>query len=562
MLTPSPRFRLIARVVVTLGIALLPIVVTAQTITLEQPVTNVFQVIYGEGLPPNATFVLSLGGVGTNIGDTSATGRVPGEGFNVTNTPNTFPRSVELQFDAQTFIGIETATPYPRVVALSPFGTLILTQPITQAAAVITGSGFPPNCESSSLRAVFGGFLSHQVFLGGFNTPPDGSFIINFNFPTEAEAVTDYLWVGEGNCAGLVLRGANPGGPFPVTVSLVAFDLSSVPPSITIDPLEVLSQQLVSGSGLPPESGFALFRGGVRTSAADTDAEGRFEGGFGLRNVPEALPRSVALEFFEGPQDFTGLETDVPYPRTVALSPSGDVTFQAPETFSTAVISGAGFPPNCSSFLLTALAGETREDLGGGATDSLGTWAFNFSFPALAQNATDFLWEGLDSCADIVLHGSVPTGPYPRDIPMVRLPVRDVSIDVRPGSCPNPIAAPIHGAGVLPIAILGTADFDASQVIPTSVKLLGLFPRLGRKKLEPLGSALEDVATPFEGPIAEASDCTTAGADGFPDLVLKFDLGLVRDALGDPNGVRIVTLTGMLKDGSALIRGHDVVVKR
>ena len=44
-----------------------------------------------------------------------------------------------------------------------------------------------------------------------------------------------------------------------------------------------------------------------------------------------------------------------------------------------------------------------------------------------------------------------------------------VNIDIKPGSEPNSINN--NGKGVIPVAILGSADFDVSQIDPTTVKL-------------------------------------------------------------------------------------------
>ena len=62
-----------------------------------------------------------------------------------------------------------------------------------------------------------------------------------------------------------------------------------------------------------------------------------------------------------------------------------------------------------------------------------------------------------------------------------------VAIDIRPTSCPNPFM--VGSKGVIPLAILGTADFDVTQIDPASVRLAGI---------EPLRWANEDVSTPFE----------------------------------------------------------------
>src|SRR5207249_10170510 len=108
---------------------------------------------------------------------------------------------------------------------------------------------------------------------------------------------------------------------------------------------------------------------------------------------------------------------------------------------------------------------------------------------------------------------------------------------------------------VLPVAILGTATFDVTQVDVATVKLEGV---------SPLRSALEDVATPFSpftGKADCSKDCTTAGPDGFLDLTLKFDTQAVVAALGPATDgeVRVLKLTGQLLDGTPII-GEDVVV--
>jgi probable HAF family extracellular repeat protein len=68
-------------------------------------------------------------------------------------------------------------------------------------------------------------------------------------------------------------------------------------------------------------------------------------------------------------------------------------------------------------------------------------------------------------------------------------PATVVAVDIKPGSCPNPVN--VKGSGVLPVAILGTVDYDVNAIDPTSIRLGGV---------EPLRSGYEDVATPMAGP--------------------------------------------------------------
>jgi len=157
-------------------------------------------------------------------------------------------------------------------------------------------------------------------------------------------------------------------------------------------------------------------------------------------------------------------------------------------------------------------------------------------------------------------------------------PPLPVYVDIKPGSCPNPLnirnvaetydgqeQSQTTGLGsaarltpyeskpqknVLPVAILGTADFDVSQIDPASVKLAGV---------PVIRWSLEDVATPMN----ETGNCTcnALGPDGFVDLALKFYAEDLAKALGTVKVGDYVTvkLTGKLLDGTA-IEGSDCVV--
>jgi hypothetical protein len=61
-----------------------------------------------------------------------------------------------------------------------------------------------------------------------------------------------------------------------------------------------------------------------------------------------------------------------------------------------------------------------------------------------------------------------------------------VALDIKPGSCPNPLNT--VSRGVLPVAILGAADFDVTQIDLSTIQLEGV---------PPLRSSLEDVSGPF-----------------------------------------------------------------
>lgn len=128
----------------------------------------------------------------------------------------------------------------------------------------------------------------------------------------------------------------------------------------------------------------------------------------------------------------------------------------------------------------------------------------------------------------------------------------NISLDIKPGSCPNPFN--VAGRGLLPVAILGSEDFDVSTIVPTSVRLADVAP---------IRDIYEDVA----GPVTDANECgcTTEGPDGYPDLVLKFRSQEIVDALIDDPGdltrgdILALSLTGELLDGGSII-GSDCIV--
>jgi hypothetical protein len=173
---------------------------------------------------------------------------------------------------------------------------------------------------------------------------------------------------------------------------------------------------------------------------------------------------------------------------------------------------------------------------------------YSYAVPDSVLNPTGFL--GGTSSVGLVTEFTV--------IPVVE--EIEVAVDIRPGGCPNPLN--VAAGGVLPVAVLGTADFDVTHVDPASVRLAGV---------EPLRWALEDVATPFQ-PFtgkSKASDCNTLGADGRVDLSLKFDVPAIIAAIKKELGrelndgeVLVLSLTGNLLEahGGGAIVGEDTVV--
>jgi hypothetical protein len=148
--------------------------------------------------------------------------------------------------------------------------------------------------------------------------------------------------------------------------------------------------------------------------------------------------------------------------------------------------------------------------------------------------------------------------------------VVQVPLDIKPGSCPNPLnvkggrledagsrggsnmavgggADPAASEGergkkaVLPIAILGTDEFDVALVDATTVVLAGV-PAVRWN--------YDDVTTPVADG-AEECECNDYGPDGFNDMTLKFDKAAIIAALGEVYDGDVVPLTisGQLVDG-------------
>ena len=128
------------------------------------------------------------------------------------------------------------------------------------------------------------------------------------------------------------------------------------------------------------------------------------------------------------------------------------------------------------------------------------------------------------------------------------------ALDIRPGSCPNPLN--FRSRGVLPVAILGTASFDVRDVDLSSVRIARLNGRGG--SLAPIEGppgphpTFEDVGTPFLG---SDCDCHSAGGDGFEDLVLHFEIETLVETLvlacELPGAVVALEVSGELLDGTA-----------
>ena len=112
----------------------------------------------------------------------------------------------------------------------------------------------------------------------------------------------------------------------------------------------------------------------------------------------------------------------------------------------------------------------------------------------------------------------------------------DVAIDIKPGSDPNCFNN--NTRGVIPIAILSSADFNAIQVDPSTVQLAGLAVKIAGKSNKYLAHT-EDV-----------------NGDGLIDLVVQIeDTDQVFTT-----GTTTATLTGKLYDGTPIEGEDDICI--
>ena len=132
-----------------------------------------------------------------------------------------------------------------------------------------------------------------------------------------------------------------------------------------------------------------------------------------------------------------------------------------------------------------------------------------------------------------------------------------LSVDIKPGSCPNAVNR--KSKGVLPVAILGTPDFDATFIDPESIVLWR--DGSGCCGVTPVRWGYEDVATSFTD---ELCQCHDLNGDGYTDMTLKFDTRELAETLqlDEVAGETIpLALTGKLKTewGNNPIKGKDCI---
>jgi hypothetical protein len=180
----------------------------------------------------------------------------------------------------------------------------------------------------------------------------------------------------------------------------------------------------------------------------------------------------------------------------------------------------------------------------------------------ISVGGIDIDW--FDEVSTIIVNSQNPDGSWPYDywgneilstgwalltLEKVTPPaVIQVYFDIKPRSWPNPLNT--KSKGVLPVAILGTDEFDVTQIDPATVMLEGV---------SPLRWNIEDVTAP-DGDLENGCNITTAGGDGYADLTFKFDTQEIVSAIGPVSDGDVLGLmiTGSLYD-ETLIEGVDCV---
>ena len=168
--------------------------------------------------------------------------------------------------------------------------------------------------------------------------------------------------------------------------------------------------------------------------------------------------------------------------------------------------------------------------------------------------------EGEDG--EIYACGSVALAPFGETGVVQRIVQGTPGLDIRPGSCPNPLNR--NSNGILPVALVGTAGFDVAEVDLATVRLARVDGEGGEAAPNegPPGpsSTTADVATPFGG---DTCDCHDLGGDGIDDLSLKFRTSDLVDALdlnNSPFGDLVeLVVTGELLDGTPFTSEIDCI---
>lgn len=131
------------------------------------------------------------------------------------------------------------------------------------------------------------------------------------------------------------------------------------------------------------------------------------------------------------------------------------------------------------------------------------------------------------------------------------------SLDILPGVCPNTYDRGSNA--LLPVVILGSADFDVTRIKWNSIRMYGLDCSAGPVKAH--SYQLADAATPYFG---QNCGCHDVNGDGHLDLVVKFKRNKINDAFDlcdAASGTPIqIIVTGQLECSGCKFIAEDCIV--
>jgi len=276
--------------------------------------------------------------------------------------------------------------------------------------------------------------------------------------------------------------------------------------------------------------------------------------GWNLSGDMSGVPAAVLEAGITGNVVITGHDADVHLVHGADMGPGGGPVDVAATLFVTQAIafatSGAGtglvafsdlstaFAYLPASWGVTAVGGLLEETITAFTADGLASGIYAGLTPADMSNwlqsfHTRFASTGMFYAYELGGAG----GDY---IVTIGGQVMRAFVDIKPGSCPNPLNTKSNG--VLPVAVLGSEYLDVADIDPETIELEGV---------SPLRWSYEDVATPvIDG---EPCECNTLGPDGYMDLVLHFDTQEVVAALGLVTDGDYVELTLTLETFSGIV---------
>ncbi len=140
------------------------------------------------------------------------------------------------------------------------------------------------------------------------------------------------------------------------------------------------------------------------------------------------------------------------------------------------------------------------------------------------------------------------------------------AVDIKPGSCPNPIN--VKSRGVIPMAILGGMNLKISAIDDESIYLTNGLTGIDGEliKVAPIRLGIEDVGGPYPFnplmPREDRLDCGVSTADSFMDRTLKFSTPEVVEAFAllneEDRSTQEWFLIFNLNDGKVMV-GSDIV---